>query len=236
MSPSAQDKESNGTPKNSKSRTFRTRTNIFARNIERDGQFSPNLPCWIATSVSKCHSQTRSCAVHFTKYPPRPARSDGPYLSGSLETKTSERTRIKTLNHFLGAAHAVSGGLMVFLQTRSRQGSTECRIFEQSAKFLFRNVMVRANPGVRAIDRLVVHGQSLQPNDAQVDVASFPDLALLQFHLHDSKTYHNWAAANNTTAPSLELALPFHTTNFHRKRASRNARCSGRMFFSRLQL
>lgn len=60
--------------------------------------------------------------------------------------------------------------------------------------------MVGANPGVRAIGRLVVHGQSLQPNDAHVDVASLPDLALLQFHLHGSRTYHDWAAAINTAA------------------------------------
>ena len=57
--------------------------------------------------------------------------------------------------------------------------------FEQAAKFFFGDVVVRAFLAVRIRLGFVIHGQSFHAHDAEIRVALFPDLALLELERHE---------------------------------------------------
>jgi hypothetical protein len=54
--------------------------------------------------------------------------------------------------------------------------------FQETAKILLADVMEGSFAGGEALDGLVFHLQAFQVQDAQVFVAAFPDLILLQLH------------------------------------------------------
>lgn len=63
----------------------------------------------------------------------------------------------------------------------------QSRALEQAAEFFFGDRVVRPPFGVRAGHRLVFHRQPLQPDDAEILAARFPNLALLQLHGSEKK-------------------------------------------------
>ena len=54
--------------------------------------------------------------------------------------------------------------------------------FQEAAKILLADVVAGSGAGGEALDGLVFHFQSFQVQDAEVFVAAFPDLILLQLH------------------------------------------------------
>ena len=64
-------------------------------------------------------------------------------------------------------------------------GGEEGGVFDEAAEFFFADVMVGAFAGRQVLESLVLHLESFEVDDAQVEVALVPDLALCQFHWAD---------------------------------------------------
>ena len=67
-------------------------------------------------------------------------------------------------------------GLLDFLERHQVGG------FNQAAKILLADVVEGSFAGGEALDGLVFHFKPLQVQDAQIFLAAFPDLILLQLH------------------------------------------------------
>jgi hypothetical protein len=55
-------------------------------------------------------------------------------------------------------------------------------VLEQTAEFFFGRVVMRACAAIGIAGHLVIHREPFQSHDADVFLAEFPDLALLEFH------------------------------------------------------
>lgn len=94
----------------------------------------------------------------------------------------------------------------VFFRQRFDFQLEEAAFFEQTAEILFARVAMFTFATVQIFQHLVSHSQSFQVNDANVFVAMFPDLALLEFQWH--LEFGKLSLRNNPERQSNYFFLP----------------------------
>jgi hypothetical protein len=87
------------------------------------------------------------------------------------------------LNLTTGCPGTDSNNVVFFGQRFSFQ-LEQAAFFQQSAEIFFAGVTMLAFAAVEIFQDFIGHFQSLEVNDADVFIAVFPDLALLEFERH----------------------------------------------------